>query len=645
MVLGFSQVCFANFQNGGFEDALTPPIPISPPSVNIPFWTSTGYIFTGYNVATLPPKSLADIRLEPSSKAPLGITDIINAATQSRFDWFLDGATPTTTIKLPETGQQTAMINLRSVNDKKSVSGTSAKPSGWATYSQQATALKQTITINYTNDLDPDGKVHIRFRYAPVLENPAHTAKQQPFYAIQINNLTTGRTGSNPLFFQWSYAAQPGVPWKALATKGTKSGSNATYTYTDWINFDYAADTSLIGDGDNIELVVLASGCSPGGHDGHIYLDGVTTKLDNANDSGLLISVEVDKVHVAAGTVLTYTYTYKNLTLSQATNVIVDAHLPQTQNTSSPLNTIFKSTDAGCTFDVANKVTDVVNCSLGNLASGATGTFQMKVIVPNDWLPSYGPINNGNYPIRANGINPVLGNLVQTEIIAGTPLPQYSNLVVDVSGLKDPNGNNPVLNDGTPYSGFYTCSNVQIGNTANAPNATCEISNLPPGLSIDQTQGCQYLNPAGAFTQPATIAVGQTVKCFVTGTPTTDISREYDAFIQSNAPNNQNLITNHATVPYYSYNNPVNIPATLNGSAVLNKAKICCGRPVVMYDLSIESDLTASFQVISKTGNISCEIGSTGLNSYAKIVGRPGSCTVQGTKDGQISAPLVLEVP
>ncbi len=61
-----------------------------------------------------------------------------------------------------------------------------------------------------------------------------------------------------------------------------------------------------------------------------------------------------------------------------------------------------------------------------------------------------------------------------------------------------------------------------------------------------------------------------------------------------------------------------------------------------MYDLSIPSDLAATYRVVGTTGNISCSIGSTGPNFYVKVYGRPGTCTLQGTKDAQISAPLVL---
>ena len=82
MLLGVSQLCFANFVNGGFEDPYTIPSPNTIPYVNINAWTSTGYIFNGYVAGlTLPPKSLADIKLDASAKAPYGITDIVGSAT------------------------------------------------------------------------------------------------------------------------------------------------------------------------------------------------------------------------------------------------------------------------------------------------------------------------------------------------------------------------------------------------------------------------------------------------------------------------------------------------------------------------------------------------------------------------------------
>ncbi|NDH08526.1 MAG: hypothetical protein EBY16_02700 [Gammaproteobacteria bacterium] len=634
-----ANLSFADFVNGGFEQVYG----TTSPALTIPGWNSQGYIFSGYRAGlVLPPKSLNDILLTPTSSAPSGITDIVKATnTQTLYDYFLNGALPTTTIKLPVTGEQTAMVNVRTVNAIKSVSGTSSKPRGWSTYAKQATALSQTITIS-TADFNA-GVVHIRFKVAPVMENPAHTAKQQPFYAIQINNLTTTRKGSNPLYFQWSYAAQPGVPWKTLSSGGSNSGSNATYTYTDWQTYDIPLDASVVSVGDQIELVVLAAGCSPGGHDGHVYLDDVTTA--SASAEGLTISVTGDSTTYAGGSIC-YTYSYQYVG-SGTTGVTVTAHMPQSQNSSTPYDAIYDSnTDPStgsvksCTFDVAQ---NVLNCNIGDLPNGgqASGTFSMCVTVPGDWPTSYGPINNGNYPIQSSSINPVLGNLWQTTM--GTnpnPPATHSNLVVDPSGLLI-DGKNPSVNSGDlyPNTHYYTCSNAIPGATAAATNATCNIDNLPPNISVDSS--CT-ISTGGAWTQPGTIPIGATVTCNVSGIADSEISREWDVVISSSAANNINNTQNTATVPFYIYNNPVDIPATLNGSSVLTPINICCGRPVMLFDLPIESDLVANYSVIATTGNIKCTIGSSGVNSFVKVFGRPGTCTIQGTKDGQISAPLTL---
>jgi hypothetical protein len=614
----------ADFTNGGFEDSYTTPSPNTIPNINIPGWTSTGYLFTGYKAGlTLPPKSLNDITLTASPKAPNGITDIISGTTQTLTDYFLVGI-PGISLKLPEVQSQTAMVNLRSVTPKQSVSGTSAKPSGWATYGQQATALSQKITIGSGDINLVDNKVHILFKIAAVMENPAHTAKQQPFYAIQINNLTKGRTGSNPLYFQWSYAAQPGVPWKTVIQKGSNSGSNASYTFVDWQNYNLAFSNTDISEGDEVELIVLAAGCSPGGHDGHVYLDNVTTNASGA--AGLLISASGDASTTPGGTI-TYTYTYQNNGGASANNTKIVAFMPVTQNSSVPYATIFKNTTGPCTF---NQNLNAIECNLGTLTAGQTGSFQMEVYVPSDWPTSYGPINNGNYSIGALNINPVLGNLVQTTMNPAPPPPSNSFLVVDVTGLGTPN-----VPHNTDYTGTYTCTNTG-GSTAS--NATCDITNLPPG--INQTITCTL---GGSLWQtPSDIPAGQTVECTVSKRLQSPISKEYDVSVSSDSTNNTNSTSNHAIVPFKIYNNPVDIPATLNGSTVISPAPVCCGRPILTYDLPIGSDLAATYSVVKTTGNIRCSISHTGTHYYVKVFGRPGTCTIQGLKNDEISKPLVL---
>jgi hypothetical protein len=624
--LSFTTSAYADFINGFFT---------SPLSTG---WTAKGYLFTGYATnVNLPPKSLNDIKLASSTNLPNGISDIITGPTQTLYDYFLQGSNPPTTLKLPESSNNSAMINLRSVNLPRAVSGNSAKPAGWSTYAKQATALSQTITVGPSDFTG--GVVHIRFKVAAVMENPDHKPAEQPFYAVQINNLTTGRTGSNPLYFQWSYAAQPGVPWKIIPSKGTNSGSNGTYNYIDWQSYDFAPGNSLISEGDEIQLIVLAAGCSLGGHDGHVYLDNVTTQSPT---SGLSIVAE-GPATVLAGQTITYNYTFKNNGTSvgdDLTGVVITAYMPQTQGTSTPYDTVFNfvsPTTTGvagtCLFSA---LTNIVTCNIPSLPHGETGTFSMTVGVPQEWESSYGPINNGNFPISANGYNPVLGNLVQTNIITAPPSPTFSHLVVDVSGLEI-NGRNPQLTNGDAYSGTYTCSNVAPGNIT-AASASCDINDLPNGLSVT---GCTIDN-LGPWSAPYDIPLGSRVTCTVAGTVTSSISTSFDAIVRSDAVSNNNVDTNYATMVYDIYNNPVPIPATLNGSPILSPAQICCGRPVLLYDLTIPGDEPANYEIISITGNIQCALENNGSSQYVKIFGKPGTCTIQGSKTNQISSPLVL---
>lgn len=627
--LGYLGLAKADFLNGGFEE----PWQNNPngPNVSIPNWTSTGYLFTGYSKGlVLPPKSLDDIVLVPTNNPQSGINDIIKGTTQSLWDYFLDVASPVSSLKLPEVNNQTASINLKWQNARYSVAGTSAKPSGWATYGKQATALAQTITLN-PGDFN-NGKLHIRFKIAAVMENPEHTAKQQPFYAIQVNNLTTNRNGKDPLYFQWSYAAQPGVPWKFIAQKGTNPGSNRSYTYTDWQNYDLTFAGTEVKVGDQIELIVLAAGCSPGGHDGHVYLDNVTTGAL----TGLSISATGSPTTSPGGTI-TYIYHYANTGASPAANVKIEIHMPQTQNSATPFEAIYQQftspSGGSCNYQSYN---NTLVCSIPSLAQGADGTFTMTVNIPGDWPISYGPINHGNYPISADGINPSLGNLVQTTMQGtGTPPPPTSFLEVDTSGLLI-DGKNPEIDSGTSYSGSYKCSN-QAATTAT--NATCDISNLPAEIS---KTGCVITPSSNPWTQPQDIPGGATVTCHVSGTPNYSSSTELDVLVSSDASNNQNSSTNSALQPFRIYNNPVEVPASLDGSPVLTPVRVCCGRPVVLYDLPIASDLAATYTVIATTGGVRCEIGQSAGNSFVKLFGRPGTCTVQGTKDGQISKPLIL---
>lgn len=619
------QSSYADFVNGGFEDTYTP----SGTSISDPItgWTLTGYTFGG--TSAVPPTNFNQLGLTASSGHANGISDIIIGTNQTLNDYFLVGSLPTPTLLLPVTGLQTAAVNVRPMHTILAKSGTTGTISGWTVIGSEATAFSQQITVT-SADVDPtDGKVHIRFVAAPVLENPSHPANEQPFFAIQLNNITTGRTGSNPLFFQWNYAAQSGVPWITLTQTGTNPGNNISYTYTDFQGYDISPGNAFIHVGDQIELVIVASGCSPGGHDGHLYLDDVSTTIP----SGLWITATGPQ-QTTPGNNVTYTYTYTNSSGSTVNDVQVIVNLPQQGNPTTPpaASTTFVSvtnpttgTSTSCTG------TGPVTCNMGTLLAGQSGTFQLTVNVPDSWLTSTGPVNNGDYPISGSGLSPLLGPLVQTALVAPSSL---SNMVANASGLPT------TASVGQAYTGSFTCSNTSIASaTGDAASATCDITNLPAGLSV---AGCTISPSNTTWTEPETIPADQTVTCNVTGTPT--VEGTVTATVTANASNNSNSTTNQVNANIQVIG-PVDIPATVNGSPIVNPAVVCCGRPVILGPLPVPGSGPTTYSIIGQTGNVNCKIGETATQTYLKLHGRTGSCTIIGTKDGFVSNPLTVMTP
>lgn len=622
----FINPSYADFINGGFESTYTPNSTTCSP---ITGWTQTGYYFNGTGSSS--PTSIDAINLQTSGGTAIkycGVTDIIIGATQILDDYFLFGATPTPTLLLPAAGSQSAMINLRSLDTPLTKVGTTDSVTGWTNIASQATSMSQQMMVQ-TSDVDvTDGKVHVRFVAAPVLQNPTHSANQQPFMAIQVNNITTGRTGSDPLFFQWNYGGQAGVPWQSLTTAGTNSGSASNYQYTNLQAFDIAPGNAFIHVGDVIELVALVSGCSPGGHDGHMYLDQVGTSIP----IGLWVSAS-GPISSTPGSDVTYTYSYINNSTSVANNVQVVANMPQQGNGTSQSTTFVSVTTPTVGTSLSCSGTSPVTCDMGTLQPGQSGTFQLTVNIPSGWATSTGPVNNGNYPISATGVSALLGPLVQTNLVSPSDL---SNLIVSASGLPS------TATIGQSYSGTFSCSNTPTSTaTGDAISASCEITNLPAGLA---ETNCTISPSSAPWTEPAIIPSGETVTCSVSGTPTT--AGAVTAIVTANATNNSNSTDNTANAPItVSGSSSVVIPATLNGSSILSPAVVCCGRPVLLGPLPVAGSGATTYTVTARTGNVSCFIGYSGTQAYLKMNGSNGSCTIVGSKDGTTSAPLTIVTP
>jgi uncharacterized repeat protein (TIGR01451 family) len=621
---GFMATANADFINGGFEDAYTTSGTVTNDPIN--GWTLKGYLFNGSPSTTLP-TSISGINLG-SETTPGGIVDIYDASNPSNpDDYFLFGATPAPTLLLPGTGLQSASVNLRSGRALLAKSGTTPI-TGWVTTGKRATSISQQITIQ-PSDFDPvDNKVHIRFIAAPVLENPAHNVNQQPFFAIQLNNITTGRVSANPLFFQWNFASQPGTPWKDLsAGAGTQLGSNTSYQYTEWQSFDISPGNAFIHVGDTIEVVVIASGCSLGGHEGHVYVDDMHTTIP----SSLWVNA-TGPASTTPGSNVTYTYTYTNNGSTPVSNVTVVANLPQgmpplvggvpgpvtaAQNTNFVSNT--NPTTGSCTGS------GPVTCSIGTLQPGQTGTFSVTVAIPGSWVVANdgvnttGPVNNGNYPISGTGVTTLLGPLVQTALVAPSAL---SNLVANTSGMPT----TAVV--GTAYNGSYTCTNASnLSAAGDAPNASCDITNLPAGLVVS---GCTISPSNIAWTQPATIPAGETVTCDVSGTPSS--TGTVTGTVTANASNNSNSTNNIDTAPITVSASDMVAAASLPASATVGipyTGSFTCTNNSAITATSVNCGITGLPSGLTAT----CRgpSNTTWVNGSSLTANQGITCTVSGT--------------
>jgi hypothetical protein len=209
-----SAPAFAIFQNGGFE------------SNDYTGWTLGGG--TNPGLVGSPPFNDASVRINAGTPGP---ATVVTAGTT-------DPRAPT--IQLPRAGTYTAKLN---------------DENGGAL----VTTLVQTDTVKAA-DVDPaDGLPHIRFAFAPVLDDPSHGANDQPYFYVVVKNLAD----QSVLFEQFAYSGQAGVQFE--------SGSG-TWKYLEFQDVDVTLPADAVGQ--QVELTVIAADCSQGAHGGYVYVDG-----------------------------------------------------------------------------------------------------------------------------------------------------------------------------------------------------------------------------------------------------------------------------------------------------------------------------------------------------------------------------------
>ena len=487
----------ATFTNGDFEEGTE--------GVPPPGWAITSYLNQG---VAYPPLSRDDLQLQPGYS--LDTFTHVGAGPELEVDSQLG---EDSTFRWPKYGTMATVVNENVA-------------------SQFTNGMTQTQTI-VAGDVDPsDGKAHVRFTVAPVLENPGHPADGQPYYFVELRNLTKGTL----LYHDFNASAQPGVPWKvAVATTCYSSFCFAQERYyTDWQLVDIAPGNAGLALGDQVELEVIAAGCAYGGHQGHVWVDGVGAKVP-----GLFVSAVGPSAQNAGGDI-TYTVSYNNGGTASAGGVKVDF--------TTPPNTTWVGLSAPgltCTQPAVGG-TGLVQCTIGGLAPGSSGTLQVTVNIDPS---ATGTITNGNYSIFAVGLNPLLGPKVYTEITsdavytdllltksngtAGLAWGQVVTYTLVATNLGPTEVIGATVTDIIPAEltgATWECAVAGDG-SCGAPSGTGDLSatvDLPAGASATFTVTASVVSGSGTGSVTNTASIG--VPSGITDSnPSNDIDADTDA--------------------------------------------------------------------------------------------------------------------
>jgi uncharacterized repeat protein (TIGR01451 family)/uncharacterized repeat protein (TIGR02543 family) len=366
-----------------------------------------------------------------------------------------------------------------------------------------AYAMEQEATM-VLSDVDPvDGKVHLRFAMAPVLNNPNHPAGQQPFFFVEVINLTKGNT---QLFHTFNYSNQAGIPWQSFGA----------YQFTNWQGFDISPGNGRLDVGDQIRLKVYVANCSAGAadHTAQVYMDVFGSKMP-----GLSVAASGPST-TKPGEQVTYTYNYVNNSGVYALGSMVRLAAPITEN-NLHLAFVPNSWPASCTGPHAGIAprAEYIECPVGDLVAGAGGSFPVTFTVPSN-AATTGPnnvINNGDYDISANTVSPFIGPLVKTTISPA------ATTLVDL-GISVSNGSVPsyLVGGAVTYTvtvtnhGPVDASGASISQTLSGANGTANWSCAVPGGSTASC-GATSSGSGPISTNTANLPVGQSLVYTVTG--------------------------------------------------------------------------------------------------------------------------------
>jgi uncharacterized repeat protein (TIGR01451 family) len=345
-------------------------------------WVTLGYLnTTGITIQT--PQTLAGLNLASNSPsgAPHIITTTQNSASGQQAQPDADLGT-TATLRWPRYGSQDAMVNIHSSTNFNN--------------GQNVNLLSQTVTIGAAS-VDPlDGQVHLRFVFAPVLQNPAHTPSQQPYYFIQVTDITQNVIA----YSQFGFGGQPGIPWQSI-----NSGLSTEIDYTDWQLVDVPGNSStgLFAMGDQVQIMVMASGCEPGGHFGEIYVDGVGTA-----PPGIFINGSAP-ASVSGPQNITYDMVVRNNSAAPETGVVVSFTTPP----STTFQSLIQPLGFVCTPLAVGQAGTVTCTSFSPFAAGAGTGLSVTVGINSGYT---GSIVFSSYSVSSTQERTILGNQLTTVV-------------------------------------------------------------------------------------------------------------------------------------------------------------------------------------------------------------------------------------
>jgi hypothetical protein len=393
------------------------------------------------------------------------------------------------------------------VNSQESWSGGAGGGHG-----QNANTLYQSSEVGLGDVDGIDGKVHLRLLYAAVMvePNPAHTFDQMPMFFLEVKDETTNTI----ILHKQSYVGELGIPWQTglpVGTGGTGGATDGIWKFLDWSYVDIIAGestgpNSIIGH--TLSVKIVATGCSPTGHPGYVYVD----ELGSSN-VGVPAVVATGPATRNSGQTITYTYTYFN-----GASSAIDATITVTP----PVGVTFTSTNPACTVNGLG----VYSCYFPGVPANSNGSFNISGTVT---ALGGSTINHGDYNIAAAGFPTLTGPVVITnvpEVPVNTPPVITEGDTVSVTMSED--------NAPTPFALTLHATDADGDplTWSKLTNPTFGIASITPATGVVSYK--PFSNYYGPDTFNVQVADGfggtDTITVNVTVTPVDDPTMEVNAF-------------------------------------------------------------------------------------------------------------------